>query len=107
MVSKGGVIKEYLIYIKQLKEFPRKSQFIRELYTLSKKIYPELFRKTLKRALEYRIHTVCELKFIALELLKTLDSDSSPIIPIIFFITFNNVKPIRRAVLARNRIPNI
>lgn len=79
LALQGEVVKAYLYYIKELKELYRKSQFIRELYTLSKKMCQELFQRTIKRALEYHIHSINEIKAIAFELLKGFDSDPSPI----------------------------
>lgn len=62
--NSGPTIKNYMEFISSSKGI-QKNKFIRELYTLQKRLSPELFEATIKRALQYKIINIRTIEKIA------------------------------------------
>jgi transposase len=66
----AGVVAEYLQFAIKAGGKP-KHRFIRELYSLHRKLAPDLFITTIQRALTYRISDIATLERIAILLMRT------------------------------------
>ena len=65
LMSKGGTIPAYLLFILEETKGVSKTNFIRSLHTFSKQVSDELFEKVIERALRYRIADIDTIESIA------------------------------------------
>jgi len=70
--AKGEVCSRYLDFIKsETTHLQQKANFIRQLFQFSKNITPDLFSRTIERAIKYRITSIETLRRMAGQLLRT------------------------------------